>query len=130
MSDDEYLAQSAETRAVLLREHVERQAAGDFANRCYWHRHIKENLVSQKLGITSNATMFRTVSMDDPKIVLPSGKRTDQLGVEELRQEMKKLPIPNISETSGKMVLCRQLQDYVTSITKICWPEQTEKESQ
>ncbi len=76
--------------------------------------------------MVSSGTMVRTVSADDPKILLPwCGKRTDELSSEDLRQEMKKLPIPNISETSGKMELLRQLQEYVASITRVCWPEQT-----
>jgi hypothetical protein len=83
--------------------------------------------MTQKLGIATSVGSVRTISVDDPKILLPCGKRTDQLNTEQLRQEMKKLPIDNVTNTSGKMELLHQLTQYVASITVIQWPK-TEKQ--
>jgi len=125
------LSEDREIHAAALAAHVERTRAKDFQNRLYWFRTIRdarekqEELLSKSINIGSTLGGVRTNSADDPKILLPNGKRTDELNTIELRAAMLRLGIPDVSQTSGRQELLGQLREYVASITKICWPEQT-----
>jgi hypothetical protein len=122
------LSSDHEIHAAALAAHTKRQSAKDRDNRDYWLRHIKaarqtkEEELLQSLNIGSTLGGVKTISTDDPKITLPSGKRTDELNTQQLRAEMLALKIPDVSQTSGRQELLGQLKEYVTSITVVNWP--------
>jgi hypothetical protein len=114
LSSDQKIHESA------LAAHVDRQCVKDFANRCYWFRTIRENLLSEKLGIVSSIGMVRTIDAEASRrhedLKLPDGRRLGDVKTHELASAFDKLRIPGFHHTMGRSEAILTYAEFVRPI--------------
>jgi hypothetical protein len=114
------LSSDHEIHAAALAAHVERQAAKDFANRCYWFRTVKENLLSQQLGILNSKAKVIDASAAErhESMLLPDGRRLGDVRTPELFREFDRLKVPNFAHTMSRSAAILAFVEYVEPIRR------------
>jgi hypothetical protein len=114
------LSEDHEMRAALLAKHVERQAAKDFQNRCYWFRTVKENLLSERLGVVTSRGGVKVIDAEAAKkhedLKLPDGRAIRELKTHELMPVLDKLKIPGFDHTLSRSAAVLLYAEFIEPI--------------
>lgn len=79
--------------------------------------------MKQSLGITSSLNINRINVEQYNGLKLKDGRIAANLPVEELRRELLKLGVPDVSQTEGVQSMLPKFAKWLESRTVVLWPE-------
>jgi hypothetical protein len=122
MSEPDVFSLSSDQKIheAALAAHGERKAAKRFQNQLYWYRTVKENLMSERLGIVTSRGGVKVIDAEAAKrhehLKLPDGRAIRELKTHELMPVLDKLRIPNFSHTMSRSAAILLYAEFVEPI--------------